>query len=134
MDGYAPLPTAKQLQTLEVEFGAPLTYGYRVEGGLGGTIDILVSDDRKVVLRRYWQPEPGEPNPADGEERSLVLAARHGIPAPEPLWVDRIGPFPERAMMLSFVGRCRTSPSGYRAGRPPAWTSHRTSRDDATRH
>jgi aminoglycoside phosphotransferase (APT) family kinase protein len=112
MDGYAPLPTPEQLQALEVEFGAPLTHGYRVEGGLGGTIDVLISGDRKVVLRRFWLPEPGEPNPAEGEARALVLAARHGIPAPEPLWVDRIGLFPERAILLSFVeGRVNLSPA-----------------------
>ena len=43
MDGYAPLPTAEQLQTLEVEFGAPLTYGYRVEG----VVDITPDEARR---------------------------------------------------------------------------------------
>jgi aminoglycoside phosphotransferase (APT) family kinase protein len=103
MDDYAPPPTGAQLQALSAALGADVSYGYRIEGGLGGTIDVLTAGDRKVVLRRFWLPEPGEVSPAESEDRALALAARNGIPAPEPIWVDRQDLFPERGIVISFV-------------------------------
>ncbi|HEY6627885.1 MAG TPA: aminoglycoside phosphotransferase family protein [Acidimicrobiia bacterium] len=104
MDRYAPLPTPEQLERLSDDIGAPLTYDYRILGGLGGTMDVLRSEVNRVVLKRYWLPEPDEDiDPAESEYRALALAAEHGIPAPSPLWVDRVGLFPERAVVISFL-------------------------------
>jgi aminoglycoside phosphotransferase (APT) family kinase protein len=106
VDEYAPLPSADQLRILGDELGFPLRFDHRVIGGLGGTVDVLTDSSdpgKRVVLKRYWVPEPDEVSPAEGEFRALELAAEHGVPAPSPIWVDRIGLFPERAIVISFV-------------------------------
>jgi len=103
MDRYAPIPTPEQLERLGDDLGARLRYDYRIIGGLGGTMDVLRADEERVVLKRYWLPEPAEVNPAESEYGALTLAATHGIPVPSPLWVDRVGLFPERAVVLSFL-------------------------------
>jgi aminoglycoside phosphotransferase (APT) family kinase protein len=74
-----------------------------VLGGAGGTVDVLATRGEKLVLKRYWLPEEGEVSPAESEFRALALAAEHQIPVPQPLWIDRIGLFPERAIVMSFV-------------------------------
>ena len=106
MDDYAPLPSATQLQVLGHELGFAVRFDRRVVGGLGGTVDVLsASSDtgQRIVLKRYWLPEPDEVSPAESEFRALALAAENGIPAPSPIWIDRIGLFPERAIVSSFV-------------------------------
>ncbi len=104
MDRYAPIPTPEQLESLGDDLGASLSYDYRILGGLGGTMDVLRTDLDRVVLKRYWLPEPDEGiNPAESEYRALALAAEHRIPAPSPLWIDRAGLFPERAVVISFL-------------------------------
>jgi aminoglycoside phosphotransferase (APT) family kinase protein len=104
MDRYAPIPNPEQLQILSDELGASVDYQYRIFGGLGGTIDVLRRGTDRVVLKRYWLPESDEGiNPAESEYRALTLAAEHGIPAPTPLWIDRSGLFPERAVVISFL-------------------------------
>ncbi len=106
MDHYAPLPTVEQLDTLGRELGRPTRFERRIVGGLGGTVDVLIvgSDPgESVVLKRYWLPEPGEISPAESEFRALALAADRGIGAPSPIWIDRIGLFPERAIVITFV-------------------------------
>jgi thiamine kinase-like enzyme len=106
MDRYAPLPTVAQLGVLGEGIGETIRFHRRIVGGLGGTVDVLVVGagvGERVVLKRYWLPEPGEISPAEGEFRALVLAAEHGISAPTPLWIDRIGLFPERAIVISHV-------------------------------
>jgi len=115
VDEYAPLPSADQLRILGDELGFPLRFDHRVIGGLGGTVDVLTDSSdpgKRVVLKRYWVPEPDEVSPAEGEFRALELAAEHGVPAPSPIWVDRIGLFPERAIVISFVeGRVVLDPA-----------------------
>lgn len=66
---------------------------------------LVVGADRgeRVVLKRYWLPEPGEISPAESEFRALALAAARGISAPSPIWIDRMGLFPERAIVISYV-------------------------------
>jgi aminoglycoside phosphotransferase (APT) family kinase protein len=112
---YAELPTAEQLRALAQELGGPVDHESRIVGGLGGTIDVLLlgaTDHRRVVLKRYWLPEPGEVNPAESEFRALTLAAEHGITAPSPLWIDTTGLFLERAIVTSFLdGRPLLDPS-----------------------
>ncbi len=106
MDHYAPLPTNVQLEALSTELSGKVRFDHRIVGGLGGTMDVLryVETGRRVVLKRYWIPEPGDDDaPAEGEYRILALAEEHGVPAPTPLWVDRIGLFPERAVVMSFL-------------------------------
>ena len=106
MDHYAPLPTVEQLDALGVELGRLTRFDRRIVGGLGGTVDVLIVGDdpgEAVVLKRYWLPEPDEVSPAESEFRALALAAKHGVAAPAPIWVDRIGLFPERAIVISFV-------------------------------
>jgi len=56
-----------------------------------------------VFLKRYWLPDGDEFSPAETEFRSLTLANEHGVPAPRPLWIDRIGLFPERAVVTEFI-------------------------------
>jgi aminoglycoside phosphotransferase (APT) family kinase protein len=106
MDRYAPIPTPEQLERLGDDLGAPLTYDYRILGGLGGTMDVLRVEEtgKRVVLKRYWIPDAEDNDePAESEYRILTLARKHGVPAPSPLWVDRIGLFPERAVVMTFV-------------------------------
>ena len=55
------------------------------------------------MLKRYWLPESGEISPAESEFRALALAADRGISAPSPIWIDRVGLFPERAIVISYV-------------------------------
>ncbi len=106
MEHYAPLPTTEQLQILGDELGGPVHYDYRIVGGLGGTMDVLrggADETERVVLKRYWHSEPDEIDPSESEYRALALAAEQGIRAPSPLWIDRIGLFPERAIVISFL-------------------------------
>lgn len=100
---YAPLPTAGQLQALGIQLGAEVAHERRVLGGLGGTIDVLRAGEEPVVLKRYWLLEGDEPDPSESEFRALALASEHGVPAPMPIWLDREGLFPERAIVMSFL-------------------------------
>ena len=115
MDHYAPLPTVDQLEALASELGRVTRFDRRIVGGLGGTVDVLIvgtGHEERVVLKRYWLPEPKEVSPAESEFRALALAEEHGIAAPSPIWVDRIGLFPERAIVISFVeGRVVLDPA-----------------------
>ena len=115
MDHYAPLPTDDQLDAIGSELGRPTRFDRRIVGGLGGTVDVLIVGSgrgERVVLKRYWLPEPNEVSPAESEFRALALAAEHGIAAPSPIWVDRSGLFPERAIVISFVeGRVVLDPA-----------------------
>ncbi len=115
MDDYAPLPSADQLQRLGDELGFPVRFDHRVIGGLGGTVDVLSKGSdpgQRLVLKRYWLPEPNEVSPAESEFRALALAAKHGVPAPSPIWIDHIGLFPQRAIAISFVeGRVVLDPA-----------------------
>ena len=106
MDRYAPLPTVDQLGALGEGLGERIRFHQRIVGGLGGTVDVLVvgaGAGERVVLKRYWLAEPGEISPAESEFRALALAIEHGISAPVPIWIDRIGLFPERAIVISHV-------------------------------
>jgi aminoglycoside phosphotransferase (APT) family kinase protein len=104
MTDYAPLPTAFQLEVLSAELGGRVIHDHRIHGGLGGTMDVLWrEDDVLVVLKRYWLPDGDELSPAESEFRALALATDHGVPAPSPIWIDRIGLFPERAVVTSFI-------------------------------
>jgi aminoglycoside phosphotransferase (APT) family kinase protein len=68
---------------------------------------------QRVVLKRYWMPGDDEhEEPAESEFRILTLAREHGIPAPEPIWIDRAWLFPERAVVMSFLeGRVILEPA-----------------------
>ena len=55
------------------------------------------------MLKRYWLPELEEISPAESEFRALTMAAQHGLSAPSPIWIDRVGLFPERAIVISYV-------------------------------
>jgi aminoglycoside phosphotransferase (APT) family kinase protein len=104
MVDYAPLPTVDQLEVLSNQMGVPVTHDHRIYGGLGGTMDVLRREDGNlVVLKRFWIPEDEELSPAESEFRALALAGAHGVAAPEPVWIDRIGLFPERAVVTSFI-------------------------------
>jgi len=106
MHNYAPLPNVEQLDALAKELGRSIRFDRRIVGGLGGTVDVLVvgaSAGERVVLKRYWLPEPGEISPAESEFRALALGAKHGVVAPNPIWIDRLGLFPERAIVISYI-------------------------------
>jgi thiamine kinase-like enzyme len=104
MVDYAPLPTPDQIEALSNQLGLGVIHDHRIHGGLGGTMDVLRREDGDlVVLKRYWLPDGDEVSPAESEFRALALAAEHGVPAPAPLWIDRIGLFPERAVVTSFI-------------------------------
>jgi aminoglycoside phosphotransferase (APT) family kinase protein len=101
---YAPAPTRDQLEVVGGEMGIALAHDHRISGGLGGTMDVLRREDGElVVLKRYWLPDGDEVSPAESEFRALSLAAEHGVPCPAPIWIDRIGLFPERAVVIEFV-------------------------------
>jgi aminoglycoside phosphotransferase (APT) family kinase protein len=104
MIDYAPPPTPDQLEVLGGELGIALTHDHRIHGGLGGTIDVLRHENGDlVVLKRFWLPQDDDPSPAESEFRALALAAEHGIPCPAPIWIDRIGLFPERAVVIEYI-------------------------------
>jgi aminoglycoside phosphotransferase (APT) family kinase protein len=104
MADYAPFPTADQLEMLSTELGGHVIHDHRIHGGLGGTMDVLRREDGDlVVLKRYWLPEVDELSPAESEFRALALAAEHGVPVPAPIWIDRVGLFPERAVVIEFI-------------------------------
>lgn len=104
MIDYAPAPTPGQLEILGRELGIAVAHDHRINGGLGGTMDVLRREDGVlVVLKRYWLPEDDEPSPAETEYRALILAREHGVPCPAPFWIDRIGLFPERAVVMEFI-------------------------------
>ena len=106
VDRYAPLPTVEQLGVLGEGIGETIRFHRRIVGGLGGTVDVLLvgaGAGEPVVLKRYWLPEPGEISPAESEFRALALAVEQGISAPSPIWIDRIGLFPERAIVISHL-------------------------------
>ncbi len=109
----APHPAAAQLATLGEALGVAVSYGHRIMGGVGGTVDVLRREDGGlVVLKRYWLPDGDEPSPAESEFRALSLARQHGIPCPAPLWIDRIGLFQERAVLIEYIdGKTLLQPS-----------------------
>lgn len=102
-DRYAPVPTDDQLETLSADLGSSVTFDHRIFGGLGGTMDVLRRDGHPIILKRYWLPEDDEINPAETEFRALTLARDHDVPCPAPIWIDRIGLFPERAVVTEFI-------------------------------
>ena len=137
MDHYAPLPTADQLDQLSRELGRPTRFDQRIVGGLGGTVDVLIvghDPGEAVVLKRYWLPQSGEISPAESEFRALALAVEHGVSAPTPIWIDRIGLFPERAIVISHVeGGVLLSPSkSDRLGGSTRGSAHRSHPSDPT--
>ncbi len=71
------------------------------------------SPSRRLVLRRYgpWG-NPTDDHPAPVEAHALDLAARHGVPVPEVLWVDRSKIFADPAIVISYIdGVPLTNPS-----------------------
>jgi aminoglycoside phosphotransferase (APT) family kinase protein len=104
MVDYAPLPTPDQLEILSKQLGGQVTHDHRIHGGLGGTMDVVRHENGDLlVLKRFWLPEDDELSPAESEFRALALAAEHGIPCPAPIWIDRIGLFPERAVVIEYM-------------------------------
>jgi len=102
---YAPLPTEEQLERVRDAIGADsLSHSHRIEAGLGCTMDVLVDNGTRLVLRRYgeWSHAEGE-SAALRETRALELMQKANIPAPAPIWVDSSGVFGEPAMLISYV-------------------------------
>lgn len=102
---HAPLPTEEQLERVRDAIGArSLTHSYRIEGGLGCTMDVLAEGGTRLVLRRYgeWTHASGL-EAAVRETRALELMQRANVPAPAPIWVDRDEVFEEEALLMSFV-------------------------------
>lgn len=102
---YAPPPTEEQLARVRDGIGADsLALSHRIERGLGCTMDVLVDNGTRMVLRRYgpWYAERGE-DAAARETRALELLQRANVPAPAPIWRDVNGIFDEPAIIVSFV-------------------------------
>lgn len=102
---YAPLPTDEQLERVRDALGAgSLRHAYRIESGLGCTMDVLVDGNSRMVLRRYgpWYSDRGE-DAAVREIRTLELLQRAGVPAPAPIWLSTDTVFDEQAIITSFV-------------------------------
>jgi aminoglycoside phosphotransferase (APT) family kinase protein len=102
---YAPPPSEEQLARVREGIGASsLTLSHRIEGGLGCTLDVLVDNGSRLVLRRYgpWYAERGE-DAAARETRALELLQRAGVPAPAPIWLDTDGIFDEQAIIISHI-------------------------------
>ncbi len=101
---YAPPLSDEQLAAVADALGQSVDFEVRIIGGLGGTMDVIrLADGTRAVLKRYWIPEGEDVDPSQGEARSLALAAAHGIAAPVALWVDTLGLFPERALVMTFL-------------------------------
>jgi aminoglycoside phosphotransferase (APT) family kinase protein len=111
---YAPPPTEEQLARLRERTGASsLRLSHRIEGGLGCTLDVLVDNGSRLVLRRYgpWYADRGE-DAAARETRALELLQRTRVPAPAPIWLDTDGVFDEQAIIISYVdGKPDLTPS-----------------------
>lgn len=111
---HAPVPTEEQLERVRDAIGAgSLAYSYRIEGGLGCTLDVLSEGATRMVLRRYgeWSHARGK-DAALRETRALELMQRANIPAPAPIWVDTDNVFDEPAILISFVeGKPDLTPS-----------------------
>ncbi|MGD2102401.1 MAG: phosphotransferase, partial [Acidimicrobiia bacterium] len=102
---YAAPPTEEQLARVRDGIGAgSLSYSHRLEGGLGCTMDVLVDNGTRLVLRRYgpWHDERGD-DAAARETRALELLQRANIPAPAPIWMDGDGVFEEQAILISYL-------------------------------
>ena len=108
---YAPDPAASQLAALREALapGGSVCVERRIRGGLGCTMDVLAvarpgHGSFRVILRRYdrWYSEHN-PRAAQIEFEVLGQLRRHGVSAPEPLWVDRHGVFEEPAMVIEFI-------------------------------
>ena len=104
---YAPLPTRSQLVELGRQMGCDLRHEWRIEGGLGCTMDVLRSgsaDGPLVVLRRHgpWWPDKG----VDVAMREFIVLDRlrtTAVPVPQPLWLGRGQVFAEPAMVIAYV-------------------------------
>jgi aminoglycoside phosphotransferase (APT) family kinase protein len=102
---YAPPPNEGQLARVAAGIGADsLVYSHRIDGGLGCTIDVLMDNGTRLVLRRYgpWYRDRGE-DAAARETRALELLQKANIPAPAPIWLDTEGIFDEQAILTSFI-------------------------------
>lgn len=102
---YAPIPTEEQLARVRERMGCGrLALSHRIEGGLGCTIDVVIADGSRLVLRRYgpWYAERGE-DAAAREMKALELLQRSNIPAPAPIWMDTDDFFDEQAIITSFI-------------------------------
>ena len=108
---YAPDPAASQLAALREALapGGSVCVERRIRGGLGCTMDVLAvarpgHGSVRVILRRYdrWYSEHN-PRAVQIEFEVLSQLRRHGVSAPEPLWVDRHGVFEEPAMVIEFI-------------------------------
>jgi aminoglycoside phosphotransferase (APT) family kinase protein len=111
---YAPPPTEEQLARVRDAIGAAsLLHSYRIEDGLGCTMDVLSEGGNRLVLRRYGEwTHAREMSAAVRETRALELMQKANIPAPAPIWVDTGGVFEEQAILISFVeGKPDLTPS-----------------------
>lgn len=102
---YAPPPTEEQIERVRDAIGASsLVHSYRIETGLGCTMDVLTEGNTRLVLRRYgpW-PNLADTDAAARETRALELLQRANIPAPAPIWIDTDKVFEEQAILISYV-------------------------------
>ena len=108
---YAPHPTENQLVALREALapGGTVDVERRIEGGLGCTTDVLrVAEPgrtpNRMILRRY---DPAysthKPRAAEIEFAVLERLRQHGVPAPEPVWVDRENAFETPALVMGFL-------------------------------
>ena len=71
--------------------GEPAVVGPRLAGGIASAVYAVTAGGRRFVLKRYRGDDPGEPDQAEREARSLRIAARGGLPVPEIVAVDPNG-------------------------------------------
>ena len=108
---YAPHPTLEQLACLRDALApaGKVEVERRIKGGLGCTTDVLrVAEPgrapARMILRRYdpWYALH-KPRAAEIEFAVLKHLKKHGVPAPEPVWVDRQATFETPAMVIGFI-------------------------------
>jgi aminoglycoside phosphotransferase (APT) family kinase protein len=107
-------PTEEQLARVGDAIGAgSLLHSYRIEDGLGCTMDVLSEGGTRLVLRRYGdRSHATDVSAATRETRALELMQKANIPAPAPIWIDTAGVFEEEAILISFVeGKPDLTPS-----------------------
>ena len=108
---YALHPTENQLVALREALapGGSVDVERRIQGGLGCTMDVLrVAEPgrtpTRMILRRYnpWCAEH-KPRAAEIEFAVLSHLQQHGVPAAEPVWVDRQSTFETPSMVIGFL-------------------------------
>lgn len=106
----APPKDAWRRLVRRIEPGATLLRSWRLAGGVSAEMTALEVErpdggTRRVVVRRHGEADRGRnPRIARDEFALLELVRSHGVPAPEPLYLDEAGALlPTPFLVVDFV-------------------------------